>query len=249
MNGDKEIVDGILTHKDIKAISFVGSSRVGEYVYQEGCKNGKRVQSNMAAKNHCIIMPDANKEDCLNSLVGAAFGASGQRCMALAVAVFVGETENWIEEFKEKVQQLKVGRGMDEPDVGPVISRESQQRILGIVRNAEKEGADVILNGDRAHPDYPEGYFVYPTIIDNVKQHHQCYQEEIFGPVLCVMKAKNYDEALKILNENQYGNGAAIFTRNGAIARKFQFDVDSGNVGINVPIPVPLPMFSFSGAK
>lgn len=253
VHGTNTVVDGILSHPDIKAVSFVGSSKIGEYVYKEGCKHGKRVQSNLGAKNHAIIMPDANKDDVLNSLVGAGFGASGQRCMALPVAIFVGESQEWIDELVEKASKLKVDEGIKDPDLGPLISKESKDRIKGIVERA-KQGltgkANVVLDGSSfVHPKHPHGYFVGPTIIDNVTTNMECYNEEIFGPVLSIMRVESFEDALHIVNSNKFGNGAAIFTKSGAIARKFQQDVEAGNIGVNVPIPVPLPMFSFTGNK
>ena len=253
VNGTNQVVDGVLSHPDIKAVSFVGSSKVGEYVYKEGCRHGKRVQSNLGAKNHAIVMPDANKDDVLNALIGAGFGASGQRCMALPVAIFVGDSQQWIDELVQKAARLKVDEGSKDPDLGPLISKESKERIQGIIQRT-REGvtgkASVLLDGSNfTHPTHPRGYYIGPTIIDNVTTNMECYTEEIFGPVLCVMRASNYEEAIEVVNSNVYGNGASIFTRSGAIARKFQQEAEAGNLGVNVPIPVPLPMFSFSGNK
>jgi malonate-semialdehyde dehydrogenase (acetylating)/methylmalonate-semialdehyde dehydrogenase len=250
VHGDKVIVDQILDHSAIKAISFVGSSHVGEYIYKRGTQNGKRVQSNLGAKNHALVMPDANKEDVINSLTSAAFGASGQRCMALSVAVFVGESQVWIDEIIEKAKTLKISIGSENPDLGPLISKEQRKKVIKIIKQAKSEGASVRLDGsDFVHPTYKNGYFLGPTLIDNVSTDMQCYNEEIFGPVLCVIRAKTFEEALKIINANKYGNGTSIFTKSGAVARTFQHEVEAGQVGINVPIPVPLPMFSFTGNK
>lgn len=250
VHGGKDIVDGILDHPKIKAVSFVGSSHVGEYLYKRGTQNGKRVQSNLGAKNHALIMPDANKDDVINSITSAGFGASGQRCMALSVAIFVGESQKWIEDVIEKAQTLKISIGTENPDLGPLISREQKERITKIIHNAKKEGASVRLDGTNfVHPTYKNGYFIGPTLIDNVTTSMECYNEEIFGPVLCVIRANSFEEALKIINDNKYGNGTAIFTKSGAVARTFQHEVEAGQIGINVPIPVPLPMFSFTGNK
>lgn len=253
VNGDKIAVDAILENELVKAVSFVGSSHVGEYIYKKGCEHGKRVQSNLGAKNHAIIMPDANKEDVLNSLLGSGFGATGQRCMALSVAVFVGESEQWVDELIERAKTLKVDDGLKNPDLGPLISQAARQRIKGIIdRTKAVSGSDVevVLDGtDFVHPEHKNGYFIGPTIIDKVTPDLECYQEELFGPVLCIMRAKDFNSAIELVNNNPYGNGASIFTKSGAIARKFENDIEAGNVGVNVAIPVPLPMFSFSGNK
>ena len=251
VHGAHEIVDSICDHEDIQAISFVGSNRAGEYIYERGGKNGKRVQSNMGAKNHGIVMPDANKEAVVNALVGAAFGASGQRCMALTAGVVVGDIVEYEEALKAKALDLKITAGHEpDCDVGPVISPESLQRVHGIIERAEKAGAKIVLDGRNITvPGYEKGNFIGPTIISNVTPDMECYKEEIFGPVIVLLKADSLDDAIRIANANPYGNGAAIFTRSGAAARKFQHEIDAGNVGINVPIPVPLPFFSFTGSK
>ena len=205
----------------------------------------------MGAKNHGVVMPDANKENSLNQLVGAAFGAAGQRCMALSVAVFVGESKNWLPELVARAQKLKVNAG-DQPgtDLGPVISPSAKERITELVSSGEKEGATVMLDGRGLKVSgYEKGNFVGPTVVTGVKPEMRCYREEIFGPVLLTMNVDTLDEALQVINQNRYGNGTAIFTTNGATARKFQNEVDVGQVGVNVPIPVPLPMFSFTGSR
>lgn len=251
IHGTHDAVNFICDNRSIRAISFVGSDRAGEHIYRRGSANGKRVQSNMGAKNHGVIMPDANKEQTLNQLVGAAFGAAGQRCMALTTAVFVGEARQWIPELVARTKALKVNAGhVAGTDVGPVISPAAKERIIELVTSGEKEGATLPLDGRKCTVNgYENGNFVGPTIIQGVKPTMKCYQEEIFGPVLCVMEEDSLDGAIKIINENRYGNGTAIFTTNGATARKFTQDVDVGQVGINVPIPVPLPMFSFTGSR
>lgn len=251
IHGAHDAVNFICDHPDIKAISFVGSDQAGTYIYERGSKNGKRVQSNMGAKNHGVIMPDANKENALNQLVGAAFGAAGQRCMALTTAVFVGETKNWIPDLVEKVKKLKVNAG-HEPgtDIGPVISKESKNRIHSIIESSEKEGAKVLLDGRNVRvKNYEKGNFVGPTVLADVKPNMTCYKEEIFGPALVTMTVDTLDQAIELINSNKYGNGTALFTNNGATARKFTQEIDVGQVGINVPIPVPLPMFSFTGSR
>ena len=205
----------------------------------------------MGAKNHGVVMPDANKENSLNQLVGAAFGAAGQRCMALSVAVFVGESKDWIPDLIARAKKLKVNAG-DQPgtDLGPVISPAAKDRIVRLVTSGEKEGAQVLLDGrDIKVSGFEKGNFVGPTVVTGVKPNMECYREEIFGPVLLTMNVDTLDEALQVINDNRYGNGTAIFTSNGATARKFQNEVDVGQIGVNVPIPVPLPMFSFTGSR
>jgi len=251
IHGTKPCVDFICRNKDIQAISFVGSNRVGEYIYEEGSKHGKRVQSNMGAKNHGVVLPDANKETTLNQLVGAAFGAAGQRCMALSTAVFVGDAQEWIPDLIDRTHKLKVGRG-DQPgaDFGPVISKEAKARIESLVQSGIEEGASCIVDGRGIAVDgYPDGNFVGPTILSNVTPDMKCYTEEIFGPVLVILNADTLDDAIELINNNPYGNGTAIFTNNGASARKFTQQVECGQIGVNVPIPVPLPMFSFTGSR
>jgi len=251
IHGTKPCVDFICRNKDIQAISFVGSNRVGEYIYEEGSKHGKRVQSNMGAKNHGVVLPDANKETTLNQLVGAAFGAAGQRCMALSTAVFVGDAQEWIPDLIDRTKKLQVSRG-DQPgaDFGPVISKEAKARIESLVQAGIDEGAHCIVDGRGIKVDgYPDGNFVGPTILSEVTPDMTCYTEEIFGPVLVILNADTLDDAIDLINNNPYGNGTAIFTNSGAAARKFTTKVECGQIGVNVPIPVPLPMFSFTGSR
>jgi len=251
IHGAHDAVNFICDNPDIRAISFVGSDQAGQYIYERGAKNGKRVQSNMGAKNHGVIMPDANKEATLNALVGAAFGAAGQRCMALSTCIWVGESKEWIPEMMERAKQLKLSAG-HEPgtDIGPLISPAAKERVEHLVNSGEKEGCQVMLDGRGAQvPGYESGNFFGPTILHGVQPHMECYKEEIFGPVLCSMEADTLDDAIKIVNNNPYGNGTAIFTTNGATAHKYTQKVDAGQVGVNVPIPVPLPMFSFTGSR
>lgn len=251
IHGQHEAVTFICDHPDIRAISFVGSDTAGNYIYERGSKNGKRVQCNMGAKNHGVIMPDANKEQALNQLVGAAFGAAGQRCMALSTAIFVGKAREWIPEFVEKAKKLRVGAGHDpKADLGPLISKKAKERVLELVESGVNEGAKLLLDGRNVKvPGYDKGNFVGPTVLYDVKPNMRCYTEEIFGPVLVSMGVDTLDEAIKVINSNPYGNGTAIFTTNGATARKFTQEIDVGQVGVNVPIPVPLPMFSFTGSR
>ncbi|CAG7916069.1 unnamed protein product [Penicillium olsonii] len=251
IHGSARTVDFILDEPAIKAISFVGSNRAGEYIYSRGSANGKRVQANLGAKNHAAVLPDANKNQALNAIVGAAFGAAGQRCMALSTCVMVAETKEWLPEIAERAKALNVNGGFEEgADLGPVISPESKRRIEDLIASAEEEGATILLDGRGYKPDgYPDGNFVGPTIITNVTTDMKCYKEEIFGPVLVCLNAETLDDAISTINANEYGNGAAIFTRSGSTASKFQKEIEAGQLGINVPIPVPLPMFSFTGNK
>jgi malonate-semialdehyde dehydrogenase (acetylating)/methylmalonate-semialdehyde dehydrogenase len=205
----------------------------------------------MGAKNHGVIMPDANKEAAINQLTAAAFGAAGQRCMALSTAIFVGKTKDWIPELVAKAKNLKVTAG-NEPgaDLGPLISREAKQRVEQLVESGVKEGAKLVLDGRGIKvPGYEKGNFVGPTVLTEVKPNMKCYTEEIFGPVLVCLNVDTLDDAIDVINKNPYGNGTAIFTTNGATARKFIQHIDCGQVGVNVPIPVPLPMFSFTGSR
>ncbi|KAI0673546.1 methylmalonate-semialdehyde dehydrogenase [Trametes maxima] len=250
VHGTVPTVNAICDHPEIKAISFVGGDRAGKHIYERGRATGKRVQANLGAKNHAVLMPDANKNHALNSIIGAAFGAAGQRCMAISVAVLVGNSQSWIPELVERAKKLKVSQGFEQDaDLGPVISPAAKQRITGLIASAEEEGGIVVLDGRGYQvPGYPDGNWVGPTVIEATTT-MRCYREEIFGPVLVVIKADTLDDALAIINENKYGNGTAIFTQSGATARKFEREVEVGQVGINVPIPVPLPMFSWSGNK
>lgn len=251
IHGGVDAVNAVCDHPDIKAVSFVGSTHVGTHVYNRASQAGKRVQCMMGAKNHAIVMPDANKEQTLNNLVGAAFGAAGQRCMALPVVILVGESRNWLPELARKAQTLKVSAGVEPgTDVGPVISSAALERVNSLIQKGVDEGAELVLDGRNPQvAGYTDGNFVGPTILAGVKPGMSVYDTEIFGPVLCVMEADSLDEAIDIINANPNGNGTAIFTRSGGIARRFQEDIDVGQVGINVPIPVPVPLFSFSGSR
>ncbi|KAL3052769.1 hypothetical protein OYC64_005320 [Pagothenia borchgrevinki] len=251
IHGEHAAVNFICDHPAIKAISFVGSNPAGEHIYERGSKNGKRVQSNMGAKNHGVVMPDANKENTINQLVGAAFGAAGQRCMALSTAIFVGESRDWLPELVERSKSLRVNAG-DQPgaDVGPLISPQAKVRVESLIQSGVDEGAKLLLDGRNTNvKGYENGNFVGPTILSGVSPAMKCYTEEIFGPVLVVLEADTLDEAIALINNNPYGNGTAIFTTNGATARKYTHEVDVGQIGVNVPIPVPLPMFSFTGSR
>ncbi|WP_372861809.1 CoA-acylating methylmalonate-semialdehyde dehydrogenase [Psychrobacter sp.] len=250
VHGGKATVDAICDHSDIKAVSFVGSTNVGKHVYERASQSGKRAQCMMGAKNHGVILPDANKEQTLNQLAGAAFGAAGQRCMALSVVVLVGAAGDWIDDIKAKAEGLIVSAGKHDKDLGPLISPAAKARVEHLIGTGVEEGASLLLDGRGITVDgYEKGNFVGPTIFDNVTADMQIYKEEIFGPVLCIMRANSLDEAIELLNANPHGNGTAIFTQSGAAAHKFQQDIQVGQIGINLPIPVPLPMFSFSGSR
>lgn len=251
IHGAHDSVNFICDHPDIKAVSFVGSDQAGKYIYERAGRNGKRVQSNMGAKNHGVILSDANKEHTLNQLAGAAFGAAGQRCMALSTAVFVGDAAEWIPELVSRAQALKVNAGhIAGTDVGPVISPQAKKRIHDLIESGIKEGAKCILDGRNVSVSgFENGNFVGPTILTDVTTSMECYREEIFGPVLVCLCVPTLDDAIQLINNNPYGNGTAIFTNNGATARKFVHEIDVGQVGVNVPIPVPLPMFSFTGSR
>jgi len=251
VHGAHRTVNFILDEPAIKAVSFVGGNKAGEYIFSRGSANGKRVQANLGAKNHAAVLPDCNKNHFLNSVVGAAFGAAGQRCMALSTLVMVGETKEWLPDLAEMAKKLSVNGGFEDgADLGPVISPQSKQRIESLIASAEKEGATILLDGRGFKPEkYPHGNWVAPTIIANVTPDMQCYREEIFGPVLVCLNVDTLDEAVELINRNEYGNGVAIFTRSGATAEAFRRNIEAGQVGINVPIPVPLPMFSFTGNK
>ncbi|KAG6040237.1 hypothetical protein E4U41_001173 [Claviceps citrina] len=251
IHGAHKTVDFLLDEPVIKAISFVGGNKAGEYIFGRGSANGKRVQANLGAKNHAAVLPDCNKNHFINSVVGAAFGAAGQRCMALSTLVMVGETKEWLSEVAESAKKLKVDGGFEEgADVGPVISPQSKKRIVGLIDSAEMEGATILLDGrNYINSKYPNGNFIGPTIITDVTPDMKCYKEEIFGPVLVCLNVDTVDDAIELINKNEYGNGVAIFTRSGPTAETFRRNIESGQVGINVPIPVPLPMFSFTGNK
>ena len=250
VHGGKATVDAICDHPDIKAVSFVGSTSVGKHVYERASQSGKRAQCMMGAKNHGVILPDANKEQTLNQLAGAAFGAAGQRCMALSVVVLVGAAGEWIDDIKAKAESLVVSAGKNDKDLGPLISTAAKARVEHLIGTGVEEGASLILDGREITVEgFEKGNFVGPTIFDNVTSDMQIYQQEIFGPVLCIMRANSLDEAIALLNANPHGNGTAIFTQSGAAAHKFQQDIQVGQIGINLPIPVPLPMFSFSGSR
>ena len=252
VHGGVDVVNGICDHKDIKAISFVGSTGVGTHVYNRASLAGKRVQCMMGAKNHAIVLPDCNKEQTLNALAGASFGAAGQRCMALPVVILVGEARNWVDEIAERAKGLKVGNGATPGvDVGPLINKNARARVDNLIASGVEQGATLVLDGRNPQLEGAEanGNFVGPTLFKDVTVDMDIYKQEIFGPVMCVMGAETLEEAIQIINDNPNGNGTALFTQSGAAAHKFQEEIDVGQVGINVPIPVPVPLFSFTGSR
>mmetsp|Transcript_12060 Transcript_12060/g.33392 ORF Transcript_12060/g.33392 Transcript_12060/m.33392 type:complete len:550 (-) Transcript_12060:66-1715(-) len=252
VHGQHDIVNAICDHQDIKAISFVGGDGAGKHVYARGTAAGKRVQSNMGAKNHAVVLPDAQVEATVAALAGAFAGAAGQRCMAISAAVFVGDAyDMFVDKITEKAKGLKVSGGLEpDCDVGPMISPKALERAEGLIQAGIDEGANCILDGRGYKPEgYENGNFLAPTVLKDVTPDMTCYKEEIFGPVLCALKADSLEDAIALINANPYGNGTSLFTSNGAAARKFQNEIDVGQVGINVPIPVPLPMFSFTGSR
>lgn len=251
VHGGKDQVEPLLTDPRIKAVSFVGSVPVGQHIYRTATANMKRAQCFAGAKNHSVIMPDANKEHVLNNLVGSSVGAAGQRCMAISVAVFVGEAQKWIPELAERISKVKPGLWDDkDAGYGPVISPQAKQRVLGLIQKGKDEGAECLLDGsDFTVPGYENGNWIGPTVFSGVTPDMTIYKEEIFGPVLSCMGVDSLEDALEVVNNNPYGNGTSIFTNSGSAARKYQRNVEVGQVGINVPIPVPLPFFSFTGWK
>ncbi|XP_062176883.1 methylmalonate-semialdehyde dehydrogenase [acylating], mitochondrial [Alnus glutinosa] len=251
VHGTNDVVNSICDDDNIRAVSFVGSNTAGMHIYSRASANGKRVQSNMGAKNHAIVMPDANVDATLNAIVAAGFGAAGQRCMALSTVVFVGGLKSWENKLVERAKALKVNAGTEpDADLGPVISKQAKERIHRLIQSGVESGARLLLDGRNiVVPGYEHGNFIGPTILSDVAADMECYKEEIFGPVLLCKEADSFDEAINIVNRNKYGNGASIFTTSGAAARKFQTEIEAGQVGINVPIPVPLPFFSFTGSK
>ncbi len=252
LNGDKNSVNLLLSDKRIQSISFVGSTPVAKYIYETSAKNGKRVQALGGAKNHLIVMPDANLDQAVDGIMGAAYGSAGERCMAVSVAVAVGDiADKMIENISNKAESLKVAPWTDATaEMGPVISKEHKLKIENYIDSGVKEGAKLVLDGrDLKIQGYENGYFVGPTLFDKVTKDMKIYKEEIFGPVLCVVRANNYDEALKLVNEHAFGNGTSIYTSDGEISRHFTTNCNIGMVGVNVPIPVPMAYHSFGGWK
>jgi malonate-semialdehyde dehydrogenase (acetylating)/methylmalonate-semialdehyde dehydrogenase len=249
VHGDKIAVDALLTHSGIKSISFVGSTPIAKYVYETGTKSGKRVQALGGAKNHMIVLPDADLELAADAAINAGFGSAGERCMAISAIVAVEPiADQLIEKIKERALKIKTGDGTKGADMGPLVTKVHRDKVASYISAGEKEGAKVVVDG-RNVDVAGDGFWLGPTLFDQVKPSMSIYLEEIFGPVLSVIRVKSYDEALNLVNSHQYGNGTAIFTNDGGAARRFQNEVEVGMVGINVPIPVPMAYFSFGGWK
>tara|TARA_Y100001970_G_scaffold149443_1_gene183361 strand:+ start:1345 stop:2826 length:1482 start_codon:yes stop_codon:yes gene_type:complete len=252
LHGDKEVVKLLLDSDDISSVSFVGSTPVAKYIYEHAAKKGKRVQALGGAKNHLVVMPDANIDQAVDGIIGAAFGSAGERCMAVSVAVAIGDiADELVEKISNKAQTLKVSPWTDpESEMGPLISFEHKQKVEDYISIGEKEGAKLILDGRKIKiQGYENGYFVGPTIFDNVDHNMKIYKEEIFGPVLSVVRAKTYEEGLRLVNDHPFGNGASIYTSDGEVSRNFTTNCKIGMVGVNVPIPVPMAFHSFGGWK
>ncbi|MBD3610141.1 MAG: CoA-acylating methylmalonate-semialdehyde dehydrogenase [Gammaproteobacteria bacterium] len=253
VNGGKEAVDELLSNPDVKAVSFVGSTGVGEYIYTEGCKHGKRVQALCGAKNHMIVMPDADMDKAVDALIGAAYGSAGERCMAISVAVAVGDevADELVEKLVPRIKALKVAPYTDEAaELGPVVTKDAKERIEGYIQSGVDQGATLVVDGrDVSIDGHENGYFLGGSLFDNVTADMDIYKDEIFGPVLVIVRAESYEAGLKLVNDHEYGNGAAIFTRDGDAAHDFTHRVQAGMVGVNVPIPVPVAYHSFGGWK
>jgi len=252
VNGDKEVVDAILENKDIPAVSFVGSTPIAKYIYENGAKNEKRVQALGGAKNHCVVMPDCDLDQAVNGLMGAAYGSAGERCMAQSVAVAVGNIgDELVNQISKNLETLKVGPGMDKSsEMGPLVTKEHLEKVRGYVDLGVKEGAKLIVDGrDIKLQGYENGYYIGGCLFDEVTKDMRIYKEEIFGPVLSVVRVKDFDEAVKLINDHEFGNGTSVYTRDGDVGRTFASKIKIGLVGINIPIPVPVAYHSFGGWK
>ena len=249
VQGDKVAVDRILEHPDISAVSFVGSTPIARYIYETGTKNGKRVQALGGAKNHMLVLPDADLDMAADAAVSAAYGSAGERCMAISVVLAMESVADaLVAKITDRIPNIVVGPAADpSSEMGPLITGEHRDKVAGYVKAAPGEGATVVVDGTQGAPT--EGFFVKPSLLDNVQPGMRCYEDEIFGPVLSVVRINSYEEGLRLINDNLYGNGTAIFTRDGGVARRFQFEVEVGMVGVNVPIPVPVSYYSFGGWK
>jgi malonate-semialdehyde dehydrogenase (acetylating)/methylmalonate-semialdehyde dehydrogenase len=250
VHGDKAAVDAVLEHPEIASISFVGSTPIARYVYETGTKNGKRVQALGGAKNHMIVLPDADIEMAADAAVGAGYGSAGERCMAVSMLVAVGHAaDDLVGAIQERLPKVKVGDGMKpDSEMGPLVTREHRDKVASYIEKGAAEGAKVVTDGRESAPDNG-GFFLGVTLLDEVTPEMEVYKDEIFGPVLGITRVDTYEEAVRLVNENPYGNGVAIFTRDGGVARQFQFEVNAGMVGVNVPIPVPVAYYSFGGWK
>jgi len=252
VNGDKEVVDAILENKDIQAVSFVGSTPIAKYIYENAAKNEKRVQALGGAKNHCVVMPDCDLDQAVNGLMGAAYGSAGERCMAQSVAVAVGNiADDLVSNLSKNVESLKIGPGMDKSsDMGPLVTKEHLEKVKGYVDLGVKEGADLVVDGRNIKlQGYENGYYIGGCLFDNVTKDMRIYKEEIFGPVLSVVRVKDFSEAVQLINNHEFGNGTSVYTRDGDVGRTFASKIKIGMVGINIPIPVPVAYHSFGGWK
>jgi malonate-semialdehyde dehydrogenase (acetylating)/methylmalonate-semialdehyde dehydrogenase len=250
VHGDKVAVDRLIEHPDVAAVSFVGSTPIAQYVYESGTRAGKRVQALAGAKNHMVVLPDADIDMAADAAVSAAYGSAGERCMAVSVVVAVGEVADpLVEAIRERAVKVKIGDGLDpESEMGPLITGQHREKVASYLDSGREQGASVVVDGRETAPN-GEGFFLGVSLLDDVTPEMDCYRDEIFGPVLSVVRVDTYDEAVGLVNENPWGNGTAIFTRDGGVARQFQFEAQAGMVGINVPIPVPVGWFSFGGWK
>jgi malonate-semialdehyde dehydrogenase (acetylating)/methylmalonate-semialdehyde dehydrogenase len=250
-HGDKVAVDRILEHPDIRAVSFVGSTPIARYIYETGTRNGKRVQALGGAKNHMVVLPDADVEMAADAAVSAAYGSAGERCMAISVVVAVGDVgDRLVGAIAERLPKLTIGPGTDpESEMGPLITREHRDKVASAIERGREQGATVVADGREHERTDSDGFFLGVSLLDDVTPQMDCYRDEIFGPVLSVVRTGTYEEAVRLVNENPYGNGVAIYTRDGGAARQFQFEVEAGMVGVNVPIPVPVGYYSFGGWK
>jgi malonate-semialdehyde dehydrogenase (acetylating) / methylmalonate-semialdehyde dehydrogenase len=251
LNGDKVAVDGLLTHPDVQSISFVGSTPIARYVYETGTTHGKRVQALGGAKNHMLVLPDADLDLAADQAVNAGYGSAGERCMAISVVLAVGEIgDELVSKIKERTVGLRTGDGTRGCDMGPLVTAQAQERVSGYIDAGESAGAKLVVDGRRPEVDADgEGFFVGPTLFDHVRTDMSIYTDEIFGPVLSVVRVDSYEEGVKLINDNPYGNGTAIFTNDGGAARQFQYEVKVGMIGVNVPVPVPMAYYSFGGWK
>ncbi|MFT6301369.1 MAG: malonate-semialdehyde dehydrogenase (acetylating)/methylmalonate-semialdehyde dehydrogenase [Granulosicoccus sp.] len=252
VQGDKEAVDALLVHEDVKAVSFVGSTPIANYVYETGAREGKRVQALGGAKNHLVVMPDANIDSAVDGLIGAAYGSAGERCMAISVALLVGDVaDEVIQKLQGRTKNLKIGSGMNESnEMGPIVTAAAQKRIVGYIDKGVEEGAKLLVDGrSYVAPDAENGFFLGASLFDHVTTDMTIYKEEIFGPVLACVRVKDFDEAIRLINAHEFGNGVACYTQDGSIAREFGRQIEVGMVGINVPIPVPMAWHGFGGWK
>ncbi len=251
LNGDRESVDALITHEDVAAVSFVGSTPIAQHIYETAARHGKRVQALGGAKNHMVVMPDAEPSLAAQALMGAAYGSAGERCMAISVAVAVGDAgDRLVEALKPMIAALKIGAGTtDDVEMGPLVTREHRERVRSYIDLGVREGAKMVVDGRQHKLSGEQGFYLGPTLFDGVEPHMRIYKEEIFGPVLIIVRAPNLSSALKLVNEHEFGNGTSIFTSSGDAARTFVHEVQAGMVGVNVPIPVPMAFHSFGGWK